>query len=65
MPLRSGKSRKIVSENISELHRGPTYARTQNRFGKKRADKQAVAIALSEKRKSSRGIPKKDRHGYY
>jgi len=65
MPLRQGRSKKIVSENISELHRGPTYARTQHKFGKKRADKQAVAIALSEQRKSRRGIPKKDRHGYY
>lgn len=65
MPLRRGKSKTVVSENISELHRGPTFRRTMNKFGKKRADKQAVAIALSEKRRSSRGIPKRDRHGYY
>lgn len=52
MPLKKGKSKATVSENIRELHKGKTHARTQAKFGKKRADKQAVAIALNEQRKS-------------
>lgn len=42
MPLKKGKSKKVVSENISELrHSG--YPQ-----------KQAIAIAMSEKRRSAR-----------
>jgi len=52
MPLKKGKSKKTVSSNIREFHTGKTYARTRAKFGKKRADKQAIAAALSQKRKS-------------
>jgi hypothetical protein len=52
MPLTSGKSREVVSQNIRELHTGKTFAHTEGKFGKDRANKQAVAIALSEARKS-------------
>ncbi len=52
MPLKAGKSRKTISGNIRELHTGKTYRRTKAKFGKKKADKQAVAIALSEARKT-------------
>lgn len=52
MPLKPGKSKKVVSENISEFHKGPTFAKTAKKFGKKTADRQAVAAALSTKRKS-------------
>jgi hypothetical protein len=46
MPLKHGKSKKVISENISELrHSG-------------RPEKQAVAISLSEARKSGAKIPK-------
>ena len=44
MPMLKGK--KHVSENISEFHKGDTYARTKKKFGKKVADKQAVAAAM-------------------
>ena len=55
MPLHKGKSKKVVSENISEFHQGGTYAHTAEKFGKERADKQAVAVALNEQRKSGGG----------
>lgn len=54
MPLKKGKSRGVISENIREFHTGKTYAATKRKFGKKRADKQAVAAALSTARRSGR-----------
>ena len=69
MPLKRGKSSKVIGENISELHTGKTFAHTKKKFGKKRAQKQAVAIALSEARKSGKEIsgvghnPPKPHHG--
>lgn len=53
MPLKKGTSKKTVSKNIRELHQGKTYARTRKKFGAKKANKQAVAIALNERRKSA------------
>lgn len=52
MPLRKGKSQKVVSQNIKEFHTGKTYARTKAKFGKARADRQAVAVAMAERRRS-------------
>ena len=52
MPLKKGKSPKTVSSNISEFHKGPTFAKTAKKFGKARANKQAVAVAMAEKRRS-------------
>lgn len=60
MPLKPGKSKKTVSKNISEFHGGKTYAHTQQKFGKETADKQAVAVALDQQRKSGGG---KESHG--
>ena len=48
MPLTPGSP---VSETIRELHGGDTYARTAKKFGKADANRQAVAIALSNARK--------------
>ncbi len=52
MPLKPGKSQEVVSENIRELFKGPQFQKTSDKFGKKKAQKQAVAIALKESRKS-------------
>jgi len=52
MPLKPGKSKKVVSENISEFHKGKTFAATKEKFGKEKADKQAIAVALSKKGKA-------------
>lgn len=60
MPLKKGKSQKVVSQNIREFHTGKTYARTAAKFGKKRADKQAVAAALSQQRRSGGGTREHD-----
>lgn len=49
MPLQPGESSDIVSSNISDLHGGKTFAKTKKKFGKKRAKKQAIAIALNKK----------------
>jgi hypothetical protein len=50
MPLVKGKSKKAISENISELrHSG-------------RPEKQSIAIALSEARRSGAKIKKKRGH---
>jgi hypothetical protein len=63
MPLKPGGSKETVSQNISEFHTGKTYAHTKGKFGKAKADKQAVAVALSEARrtggKSARELFKK------
>ena len=42
------KGAKNVGRNIREVHKGKTYARTKAKYGKKRADKQAIAIGMSE-----------------
>ena len=53
MPLKKGKSKKVLAENFHELRHGKTFARTEKKFGKQRAEKQMEAIALKQQRKSS------------
>src|ERR1700691_5886117 len=48
MPLQKGSSQSTIGSNIKELHTGKTYAHTSSKFGKKDADRQAIAIAMSE-----------------
>ena len=51
MPLLPGKSRSVQEQNFHELRHGKTFAHTQKKFGKRRAEKQMVAIVLSNARK--------------
>ncbi len=59
MPLKKGKSNKTISKNISEFHKGNTFKKTAAKFGKDRANKQAVAVALNQARKSGTSRAKK------
>jgi len=58
MPHARGTSRKTLSRNIRELHTGKNYARTARKSGKRAANKQAIAIAHAQRRKSKRGARK-------
>jgi hypothetical protein len=51
VPLREGAD---VGESIRELHGGKTYAKTKRKSGKKRANKQAIAIAFANRRKGKK-----------
>jgi len=57
-PLIKGKSKKTISKNISEFHKGGTYEATKAKFGKETADKQAIAAAMETARRSG-----KKKHG--
>lgn len=56
MPLKRGSSRKTIEANFHELRHGKTYAHTAKKFGKRRAEAQMVAIALSTARKTGRNM---------
>lgn len=53
MPMKSADA----GENISEFHTGARYKKTKRKFGKKVADKQAVAAGLAAARKAGAKIP--------
>ena len=46
MPLKKGSSRKTIGSNIAEFHKGRTFKKTAKKFGKARANKQAIAVAM-------------------
>jgi hypothetical protein len=50
MPLTKSSKPAAVTKNIREFHGGKTYAATLAKFGKARANKQAIAVALSTQR---------------
>lgn len=52
MPLRRGKKNRKA--NFRELGAGRTYAKTRAKKGKRAADRQRVAIVLSNERRSKR-----------
>jgi Zn-dependent oligopeptidase len=62
MPLKSGTSRKTMSKNIqTEMHEYERTGKIGNSkpASKKKAQKQAVAIAYSKARDSGAKLPKK------
>lgn len=52
MPMKPGKSKKVISENIREMHHGPSYKKVAKRHGAKVAHKMAIAAAFSNARKT-------------
>lgn len=56
MPLKSGKSKKVISQNISELLKSNKGSKkigsTKKNLSAEQKQKQAVAIALSKAGKS-------------
>lgn len=54
MPLIAGNKRSVISQNIREFHKGKTFAHTAEKFGKARANAQAVAVALDTARKTGK-----------
>ena len=54
MPLLKGKSKATKKKNFEEFGKGKTYSHTLKKFGKKKADKQRIAVVLSEARKRSK-----------
>jgi len=52
MPILPGKSKEVQAQNFREFGKGPTYQHTEAKFGKARADKQRIAVVLSNARKS-------------
>lgn len=50
MPLKRGKSQKVIGENIRELMHGPMHSQNVRKFGKKKAQKIAIAAAYAKAR---------------
>lgn len=52
MPLRKGKKNRKA--NFREFGKGKTFARTKKKYGTKRANKQRIAVILSNERRGKR-----------
>ena len=64
--LKKGKSKKTMDANFHELRHGETFRATSKKKGKKKAQKQMVAIVLDKaglSRKPKVGARKKRRGG--
>lgn len=53
MPLINSDTQAATRDNFREFGKGRTYARTKRKFGKKKADKQRIAVILKNKRKAA------------
>ena len=51
MPLPKTKKALTKAETFDDLRHGKTFAKTASKYGKKRARKQMIAIALKRERK--------------
>lgn len=58
MPLPKGGGKAAVGRDIKEFKTGKTYARTKAKFGKERADKQAIAVGMN-----AAGVGRKKKRG--
>ena len=54
MPLRDSDTQSATEDNFREFGKGKTYARTRRKYGKKKANKQRIAVVLKNKRKAAR-----------
>lgn len=61
MPLLQSDTQSATEDNFREFGKGKTYSRTKRKYGKKRADKQRIAVVLSNKRKQQRKKAKRKR----
>jgi len=59
MPLIESSSQSATKDNFREFGKGKTYARTKKKFGKKRADRQRIAVVLKNKRAARRNHKKR------
>lgn len=54
MPLDKSGSSDALAGNFDELRHGKTFKKTEKKYGKKRARKQMIAIALKTQREGKR-----------
>jgi hypothetical protein len=53
MPLIQSDTQAATEANFRELGAGKTYAGTKKKYGKKKANKQRIAIVLNKQRKAA------------
>ena len=61
MPLVQSDTQAATRDNFREFGKGRTYRKTRHKFGKKRANKQRIAVVLSNKRKAAAKKTKRKR----
>ena len=54
MPLRKGTDKETTRKNFEEFGKGRTYSKTRKKSGKRKADKQRIAVVLKNRRESGR-----------
>jgi hypothetical protein len=59
MPVIKSASKAAEKENFHDLRHGKTFAGTEKKSGKKKAEKQMIAIVLSTARKAQKKNPTK------
>jgi hypothetical protein len=59
MPLIKSDTEAATRDNFHEFRHGKTFKRTAKKFGRKRAQKQMVAVILKNKRQSKKARRKR------